>query len=155
MDLLKGIRRSFTLIACAIVATLFVVSGANAADSVGKIKVLTGQAVVVRGQDKIPVALGMDLVQGDRIETKEKSSVGILFADDTRVSLAANSAITIDKFVYDKETQDGNFITNLLKGTLAFLTGKMGKANPENVKIKTPLATIGIRGTKFVVTTDI
>ena len=73
-------RRSIGLVFAAV---LLFSTGAQAADSIGKIKTLDGEAIVVRGGENIPAVLGMDVQQGDRVETKAKSAIGILFADDT------------------------------------------------------------------------
>ena len=128
-------------------------SAALASEGVGTVKTLDGEAFIIRGDQRLDAALGTSINQADVIETSGGGSVGILFNDDTQFSLGPNSRATIDEFVYNPD-QSGSFVAKLWKGTLGFVTGKVGKTNPENVRIETPLATIGIRGTAFVVTVE-
>ena len=128
-------------------------SAALAAGGVATVKTLDGEATIIRGDQRMPAALGSTIEQNDAVETSATGSVGLLFEDDTQLSLGPNSRATIDEFVYNPD-QSGSFVAKLWKGTLGFITGKVGKTTPENVRVETPLATIGIRGTSFVVSVD-
>ncbi len=128
-------------------------SSAWANTNIGTVKTLEGEAFITRDGERMPAALGASINQNDAIETAAGGSVGILFQDDTQFSLGPNSRATIDEYVYNAD-QSGSFVAKLWKGTLAFVTGNVGKTSPENVKVETPLATIGIRGTAFVVTVE-
>ncbi len=144
---MKLIFSAVLLVSIGMATTAFANTG------IGTVKTLQGDAFIVRGGDRIPAALGTSINQSDVIETGDDSSVGILFQDETQFSLGANSRVTIDEYVYNAD-QTGSFGAKLWKGTLGFVTGNLGKNSAENVKIETPMATIGIRGTSFVVTVD-
>ncbi len=134
-------------------AALGLVSPSYADTGVGTVKSLEGSAVIIRGDERIPAVIGASVNQSDVIETSANSSIGILFKDDTQFSLGSNSRATIDEYVYNAD-ETGSMVTKLWKGTMGFITGKVGKNSPENVKIETPAATIGIRGTFFVVSVE-
>ncbi|MFH0934695.1 MAG: FecR domain-containing protein, partial [Pseudomonadota bacterium] len=70
------------------------------------------------------------------------------------ISLGAKSATQLNEFRYDPVTRDGNMLVSVLKGSLRFVTGLLGKHNPKAVGIRTPTATIGIRGTDFIVSVE-
>ena len=93
---------------------------------------------------------GAALAAGELVETGEASWAGIAFNDDTRLVLRANSALRIDAYRFQAAApaQD-SFVTELLKGALRAVTGRMGKRNPSQVNFKSVTATIGIRGTRF------
>lgn len=136
-----------------LLVTIGMATTAIANTGIGTVKTLQGDATIIRGEERIPAALGTSINQSDVIETGSDSSVGILFQDETQFSLGANSRVTIDEYVYNPD-QTGSFGAKLWKGTLGFVTGKLGKTSPENVKVETPMATIGIRGTAFVVSVE-
>ena len=67
------------------------------------------------------------------------------------MTVGENTELTIDEFVYDPKTEDGNFVTNIKSGTVKFITGKISKKNPDNLEVKMPSGTLGARGTEFIV----
>lgn len=100
------------------------------------------------------LSVGSKVYQNDRIFTGALSSVGITFKDDMRISLGASSSFRITQFAYDPSTHEGGFIGKILKGSLRFVTGLLGKMKPETISVYTPSTTIGIRGTDFIVTVE-
>ena len=121
---------------------------------IGKVKTLAGAATIQRGGENIAAQLGIEIEEGDVVETAKDGSIGFLMNDDTALSLGPNSRLTIDEYVYDPNASGGSFLSKLWRGTLGFISGKIGRDTPENVKVDTPLATIGIRGTEFFVSID-
>jgi len=97
-----------------------------------------------------PLADGAVLAIGDLIETGDKAWAGITFSDDTRLVLRANSSLRIKevRFKEAAPAEDG-FFTELLKGALRTVTGRIAKRNPDKVNFGAVTATIGIRGTGF------
>ena len=126
---------------------------AFAAD-VGLVKVSNGTAYVQRGGERVPVKLGLGLQQGDVVVTGNDGSAGITFTDNSLVSVGPNSVFAIDKYRFDTTTHVGEFEGNLRQGRLAAVSGKMVKQSPESMKIRTPSAIMGVRGTEFVVQVD-
>ena len=70
------------------------------------------------------------------------------------VSLGPASEINVANYLFNPADQELSFVTRLLRGTFSFITGQIAKLAPQNVKLETPNATLGVRGTKFVVKVD-
>jgi len=124
------------------------------ATDVGQVKVSNGTAHVQRGAERLPVKLGLGVQQGDVLVTGNDGSAGITFTDNSLVSVGPNSVFAIDKYRFDSTTHAGEFEGNLRQGRLAAVSGKMVKQSPESMKIRTPSAIMGVRGTEFVVQVD-
>ena len=87
-----------------------------------------------------------DLVyQGDLVRTGADGRVSINFADGTSFNLSSNANMTLNEFVYDPNGKSNSTLFNLGKGTFTFIAGKIAKTG--DMKIDTPAATMGIRGT--------
>tara|TARA_Y100000816_G_C26072812_1_gene564465 strand:- start:791 stop:1366 length:576 start_codon:yes stop_codon:yes gene_type:complete len=97
---------------------------------------------------------GSKVYYGDTIVVSEKSNAQVLFLDQTVITIGEKSELTIDEFVYDPETNDGKFVSNIKSGTIKIITGEISKKDPDNLEIKIPTGTIGARGTEFVVLTE-
>lgn len=134
--------------------TVFAGAPTIAQAGIGKVKTLAGVATIQRGDEKIAAQLGTEIEEGDIVETAMDGTVGLLMNDDTALSLGPNSRLTIDEYVYDPNASGGSFLSKLWRGTLGFISGNISGSSPENVKVDTPLATIGIRGTEFYVSID-
>ncbi|HUQ75454.1 MAG TPA: FecR domain-containing protein [Burkholderiales bacterium] len=130
----------------------FVVA-AFAAD-VGEIKVVRGAAHIERGTERLAVRAGMPVQQADKVVTGADGTVGITFADNSLLSIGPDSALAIDRYVFDSTTHAGQFDSTLSKGTLAVISGKMVKQSPEAMRVRTPSSIMGVRGTEFVVKVD-
>ena len=100
---------------------------------------------------EIAIHTGDRLYQNDIIRTGANSSVGIIFEDNTILSLGPKSEIVIDEYVFAPEKGKLSMFISMLKGTASYLSGIIGRQSPESVKFQTPDATIGIRGTQFLV----
>ena len=118
---------------------------------VGQVKVLNGRVDIIRGITTRQLTNGAKIYHEDIIRTSSGGSVGITFQDGTTLSLGSDGELTIDEFVYDPAANKLSFVTRLSTGVLTFTTGIIGKLKPKAVRIVTPLATIGIRGTRFIV----
>nr|HPQ29623.1 FecR family protein [Desulfobacteraceae bacterium] len=94
---------------------------------------------------------GDSLFQKDIIRTGTDSSVGIIFEDNTILSMGPESEIAIEEYVFAPEKGILSMITRMLKGTASYLSGIIGRQSPESVKFHTPDATIALRGTQFLV----
>ena len=100
---------------------------------------------------KFLLILVIRFYQNDIIRTGAESSVGIIFEDNTILSLGPKSEIVIDEYVFAPEKGMLSMITRMVKGTASYISGIIGRQSPESVKFQTPDATIGIRGTQFLV----
>jgi hypothetical protein len=95
------------------------------------------------GQSRV-LQIGARIVHKERIKTTATGTVQLLFVDKTTLSVGPNSNLVIDKFVYDPAAGTGQMVTSLTKGALRFIGGQLSHQGAATVK--TPVATIGIRG---------
>jgi len=139
------------LILCFMIAMLLPCLAFGSNSPIGKIKTGKGEIAVIRSGNKIVVNIGDALYQNDIIQTGADSSVGIIFEDNTILSLGPKSEIVIDEYVFAPEKDMMSMVARMVKGTATYMSGIIGKQSPESVKFQTPDATIGIRGTRFLV----
>jgi hypothetical protein len=137
-----------------IVAIALAVPGMAIASEAGLVKVSKGSVQIQRGGAKVPATVGTAVRTSDVIVTGADGSAGITFTDNSLVSVGPNSVFAIDKYRFDSTTHAGEFEGNLKQGRLAAVSGKMVKQSPESMKIRTPSAVMGVRGTEFVVQVD-
>lgn len=133
-----------------LVATL--VSGfALAAPEAGTIKTVKGAVTLHRDGQTLTIAVGGKVFASDRVVTGVDGSVGITLRDNTLLSAGPNSVLSLDKFAFDPTTHAGAVDATLKRGTLAVISGKIARADPDSVRFNTPTTTLGVRGTEFVV----
>ncbi len=82
----------------------------------------------------------------DHLTTAEKGRLQVIFSDKTTLTLGPSSTIVIDKYVYQADKSAGAFVATATKGFFRMITGNISRLFPDRVKVKTPAATIGIRG---------
>lgn len=99
-------------------------------------------AISAKGEQRT-ITLGDDIFQNDTIKTDNEGKVQLVFKDRSTITINKNSEITIDKYVYNGSDNDEMGIKSV-KGAFRFIGGALSKKKPVN--IKTPVATIGIRG---------
>jgi hypothetical protein len=113
-----------------------------------------GEVTIISSEMTVRAVQNMKVIPGDSIRTGANSSVGLIFDDDTVVSLGPDSEMEIDEFLFDPAERQLSFIARMIKGTFSFITGQIAKLAPQKVILETPGATLGVRGTKFVVEVD-
>ena len=101
------------------------------------------------GQFKV-IATGDQIFLNDEIRTAENSRIQILLMDETTFSMGADSAIVVDEFIYDPASQTGTVSANIKKGVFRFISGRIAKKKPENMKVTAGNAVISIRGTEVI-----
>ena len=124
------------------------------ASIIGDVILHEGNAVIERtdGED-VDSKVDLDIFSYDTIKTG-KGKVAIEFIDETRVDVTQHSKLIIDEFVYDPNTKTGSLSLKAALGTVRYASGQIAKTSPTSVQIKTPTATIGVRGTDFSMTID-
>jgi len=120
----------------------------------GRIKVSKGDVQIERNGKLMAAPVGAVIDVADTVKTGADGSVGITFHDNSLLSAGPHSELVIERFVFDSTTHQGEFDTRLKKGTLAVVSGKIVKQSPEAMRIKTPAAIMGVRGTEFIVKVD-
>jgi len=97
-----------------------------------------------------PLSVGEPLYEGDLLETGARDFAVIVFDDETRITLKPGTRFEIERHDYQAEApEEGSSLLRLFKGGLRAVTGLLAAARPESVTFDTPVATIGIRGTRF------
>ena len=105
----------------------------------------------VKNQKNEKLLNGSKVFYGDTIIVNEQSNAQVLFLDQTVITIGEKSELTIDEFIYDPQTNDGKFVSNIKSGTVKIITGQISKKNPDNLEVNVTTGTIGARGTEFVV----
>jgi hypothetical protein len=125
------------------------------ASEIGEISELSGNGEINRGDSevKLDAKIDSDIFSFDDVRTGN-GRLAIQFLDDSVVKLTEHSKLVIDEFIYDPDPAKSKLALNMASGTARFITGKLGLINKENISIKTPTASIGIRGTDFTATVD-
>ncbi|QDW40323.1 iron dicitrate transport regulator FecR [Bradyrhizobium sp. KBS0727] len=118
-------------------------------EPIGNVATVTGNASVVRNNATTPLKAKDDIYLNDVVQTGANSSLGITFIDATTFNLKANAQITIDTYVYEDGGKNNAGIFDVAKGTVAFVAASVAKTG--DMKITTPTATLGIRGTTGLV----
>ena len=138
------------LVLGAILSTIPVSANTPDAGSIGAIK---GSGVLERNSQVIQGDTGVNVQSMDTAVTV-KGNMRIDFVDDTRVDLTDHSRLLIDEFVYDPANNVGSISLKASLGTVRYASGQIAKRYQQNVKIRTPSATIGVRGTDFIMLVD-
>lgn len=126
-------------------------ASAGAGETIGSVKNVQGTAAVVRAGEKIPAQPGLKLVEGDIVETGADGTLGLILRDDSSLSLGPSSRIAIERFLYTPAEGKLGLTTRIYRGTLAYLSGIIGRLAPDSTTFVTPTFTIGVRGTHFAV----
>lgn len=122
-------------------------SGSDAS-AVGIIKEVSGDATITRTDGTSEkITLGMAVHQGDIIETSAQGAVNVVFLDESSFTVSNNARLAIDEYVFDPATQSGETNVSILRGMFVFTSGLIGRDDPDDVQIETPIGSIGIRGT--------
>ncbi len=119
----------------------------------GHIYVVNGTVIVTRGKDPEHRVINSEPIVSDTlISTGDKSAALLKFEDGQVVTMQANSTFHVREYRYDvKHVENSNILFSILKGGMRFITGLVGQSNKQAFKLVTPNATIGIRGTEFMV----
>jgi hypothetical protein len=115
------------------------------AEPIGNVATLTGSATVTRNNAATPLKLQDDIFQNDVLATSANSTLGVTFNDATTFNLTANARIAIDSYVYEEGGKQNGALFDVRRGTVAFVAAAV--AHTGDMRISTPTATLGIRGT--------
>ena len=134
---------------------LLVLVCTNTYSEIGKISELRGNGEVLRANqsDKLSAKTDLDILSYDDVRTGN-GRIGIEFLDSSIIRLTEHSKIIIDEYIYDPDPSKSKMALQMASGTARFITGALGRIDKENISIRTPTATIAIRGTDFTTTVD-
>lgn len=135
---------------------LFMVMGfasSSQADAipVGIIRSVSNEADILRNNTLIPAETNMKVMNGDVVTTGPSGSLGLIFEDDTVVSMGPDSEFVIEDFLFKPAEKKLSFVVRMFQGTFSFLSGQITKLAPDAVRLETPDATVGMRGTHVLI----
>jgi hypothetical protein len=113
----------------------------------GMIKVMSGSVFVVRQGESVPARLGQTVLETDSLKTGADGKVGVTLKDDTRVSLGPNSEVRLERFVYAPAEGNLALVLKFVRGAAAYVSGRIAKLAPDSIRLETPAAIVGVRGT--------
>lgn len=116
---------------------------------IGRVDALSGSCTVVRNGVSVALNIGDTVRKGDVVQTAGGSAVAIVFADGSTFSLNANARMVLDEFVYNAGGAGNSALISLVQGTFSFVAGQVAKTG--DMRVDTPVATMGIRGTAVLV----
>jgi hypothetical protein len=120
----------------------------------GHIKVASGAVFVVRGGQELPAKLGDALFEADVLKTGADGRLGIMLADDTRMSLGPATEVSLSRFVYAPAENRFGVVLRLVRGVAAYVSGRIAKLAPDAIRLETPAAIVGVRGTTLVLSAE-
>jgi fibronectin-binding autotransporter adhesin len=119
---------------------------------IGHVTKLQGSATAVRNGVSIILNNGDNVEKGDVVQSGSDSTLGITFVDGTVFGLSSNARMVLNEMVYDPNGSNNSSLMSLVAGTISFVAGQTAKHG--DMKIDTPVATMGIRGTAVLVQID-
>jgi hypothetical protein len=146
-------RNSIATKALLLIAFWLSCTFAMAAQVAGTVTQLSGPLLAKKASGAVKIlSLKSEVESGDTLVTEKNTYAMVKFIDNSEITLKPASQLTIDNFAFDNAKPDGDSASfNLLKGGMRSVSGLLGKRNKEKFALKTPAATIGIRGTTFIV----
>jgi len=146
---MRGLRRCLALVLS--LATAATPALAQSSPSAGRIKVATGSAFIVRQGQSIPAQVGQLVYEGDTLRTAADGRIGATLNDETRLSLGPDSEIRINQFQYSPAEGRLGFVLGIVRGAVAYVSGRIAKLAPDSIRLETPSAIVGIRGTQMAI----
>jgi hypothetical protein len=165
-ELKRTVAKAAVIVACALLPAISYASqdtdamktkaptASSASMAGGSIYVVSGTVFVAQGKNPAHRVTDHEaIVSNTLVNTGENSSALLKFEDGQVVTMQSNSTFRVREYRYDaKKIENSNIVFSMLKGGMRFVTGLIGKARKQAFRLATPNATIGIRGTDFMVT---
>lgn len=121
---------------------------------VGFVKSMAGEVVIARNNRTIIAEPNLRLYEGDVVQTGKTGKVGLILEDDTVISMGLNSRLAIETFAFRPNERKLSLIARVFQGTFSFLSGRIAQFAPGMMRIETPHATVGVRGTHVLIQVD-
>jgi hypothetical protein len=146
---MTSLRRSVGVLALLLTAATPALAQQQTA--AGRIKVVSGSAFIVRGTETIPARPGELVYAADALRTGDAGSVGVTLKDDTRLSLGPNSEVRLERYVYAPGSGGLGMVLKFVRGMAAYVSGRMARLAPDSIRLETPAAIVGVRGTTLAI----
>jgi len=118
-------------------------------NQVALVKVVDGEAFALRADQRNELDVGAPIFVEDVVET-QAGSIGLTFKDGSRISIGPNSQVQFTEFQFAPTEGRLAFVIDFFRGTLLYVSGVIAKLSPDAVKVRTPVATVAVRGTRFL-----
>jgi len=116
---------------------------------IGTVLKMSGSASVIRNGVSIELQIGAAVQKGDVIQTGSNSSIGMTFIDGSAFGMTSNARMVLNEMIFDPNGSSNSSLMSLVQGTITFVAGQTAKNG--NMRVETPVATMGIRGTAVLV----
>jgi len=113
----------------------------------GRIKIASGSAFIVRAGSVMPAQAGQLVYESDALRTGTDGRLGVTLKDDTRISIGPGSELRVDRFLYAPAEGRLALVLNVVRGVVAYVSGRIAKLSPDSIRLETPAAVVGVRGT--------
>ena len=117
----------------------------------GRVKISSGAAFVVRDGAPMPAVAGQVVYEADGLRTGADGKIGVTLNDDTRLSLGPNSELKLDRFTFAPADSNFSMVLQFIKGAATYVSGRIAKLAPDSIRLETPAAIIGVRGTTLAI----
>jgi hypothetical protein len=154
MELSQGMHKMLTSPKLTkLLVTLLLLSTTPLYANIGQVAESQGGSTIKRDKENFVGEVGLGLEMNDSVVTTN-GKLRLDFVDDTRVDVTENSRMIIDEFIYDPATQTGALNMRATLGAVRYASGQIAKNSRQRVNIRTPSATINVRGTDFMMIVD-
>lgn len=136
-------------LAVAVLVPLWATPAVAQQEQVALVKVVDGEAYALRAEQRANLDVGEAIFVKDIVETVD-GSIGLTFKDGSRISIGPNSRVQFTQFEFAPAEGRLSFLIEFFRGTLQYFSGVIAKLSPDAVKVKTPVATVAVRGTRFL-----
>ncbi len=120
-------------------------------DHIAIVKTIEGSVDIVRGGAITRAASGDQLFVSDQLKSGAGATAGIVFKDGTLLTVGPSSNIKVRDYAYEPKNEKYAFSLYLDKGSAVYSSGQIGKLAPQVVKVDSPTASVGVRGTRFII----
>ena len=149
---MSGLHRFGGVVAFVLAAVTPV--AAQQAVPAGHIKTVSGGAFVVRQNATMAAKPGDAVFASDILRTSAGGAVGITLRDDTRISLGSDSEVRIDRYVFAPGAGGLGMVLKFVRGVAVYVSGRIAKMAPDSIRLESPAAIIGVRGTTLAIRVD-
>jgi len=147
-----GLRWSGGVLTIVLAATTPVL--AQEPSPAGHIKIASGSAFIVRQNATLAARPGDAVFATDALRTGADGSVGVTLQDDTRLSIGPSSEVRLERYVYAPGEGGFGMVLNFVRGAATYVSGRMAKLAPNSIRLETPAAIVGVRGTTVAIKVD-
>jgi hypothetical protein len=139
--------------AVSLMSTLLVSTTAFAQQPIpaGHVKTATGRTFIVRQNATIAAKPGDAVFALDVLRTEADGAIGVTMMDDTRISLGPSSEMRLERYVFAPAEGGLGMVLNFVRGIAAYVSGRMAKLAPDSIRLETPAAIVGVRGTTVAI----